>query len=489
MRHRASWLTLPLFFFDFGRAQNSVVHGYSQLVVGANSLILIGGAPGLVHKHPKPLARSLLWRVGRGVKWGHGMRGGRTNDAVAILMWPTLSFSSCHHRKPVHSSALTVIDSQTYAISQVSTSIPPKSGAAFFTLGNIGYIFGGIGANGAYTNELWKFDLDTPQIAAPVSTLSPPSARDSVCIAALSANTVLLFGGGANGPYLNDTYRFVRADDAFASGVIMSFVDEWGCACMCGGRRIEQHTSTFKWTPIPTTVAPPLRAHSACASVNGNVYLFGGDGSGTTYGDLWQFSASTLEWSHINASNPPSPRIGEGATGVGRFFVVAGGQRADIGDSGGFDPSFYYFDTTTGKWQANSAGVDLSTLLPPIPAASTPSTPSPSSSSTNLSSSSGVPVGPIAGGVAGGVVVLCIVAWLLLRGRSSRKGTRRARSALLAKPAELAPEVPLTAMEPVLDASPPAYDGRLVVDGENPVGAACSPPSDGLVRSPSLDAQ
>ncbi|RKO89980.1 hypothetical protein BDK51DRAFT_34957 [Blyttiomyces helicus] len=179
--------------------------------------------------------------------------------------------------------------------------------------------------------------------------------------------------------------------------------------------------------------------------------------------------------------NQPVARYGGGAAGVGRFFVIAGGW--DV-KGNRFDPSFHYFDTVSQIWQTNSTGVDLNTLLPPIPSASTQVTNIPplSAPGTDLStsSSSGIPVGAIAGGVAGGIVILCIVAWFLLLCRWSRKGSPPALSEVPANPSQPHPEVPLTALatEPVPDVLPPAYDGHLVVFEEIPAEVARSPTSE-----------
>ncbi len=63
------------------------------------------------------------------------------------------------------------------------------------------------------------------------------------------------------------------------------------------------------WRQVGATQPPPRWGHvSVFDPARNRVLIFGGQGYGTNYNDVWAFSLTTETWQQISTVNPPSPR-------------------------------------------------------------------------------------------------------------------------------------------------------------------------------------
>ncbi|RKO84658.1 hypothetical protein BDK51DRAFT_37065 [Blyttiomyces helicus] len=201
------------------------------------------------------------------------------------------------------------MDLTTFEWSPTEISLPPdftlRYYHTFITSGQgKEYIFGDtfqlISASGVSTinksvvlNNLWAVEL-TLRTTAPVVQVPAqetlPSARKHASSAALGNDSILIFGGevkGAgsfadtfvyNGKSARETIRKLEA--LFPVAIVLTLSRSTPCIA-----------TTFTWTDVTgTTGGPRNRNGAACATVEGNAYLFGGYDAGThTYfNDVWQ---------------------------------------------------------------------------------------------------------------------------------------------------------------------------------------------------------
>ncbi|RKO83139.1 hypothetical protein BDK51DRAFT_50255 [Blyttiomyces helicus] len=285
-------------------------------------------------------------------------------------------------------------------------------------IGDSIYIFGAQPASPV--NTLWQTSIDSLTSSTSTSSTDGPSARMNHCGANLGTDKMLIYGGeDINRGCLQDTFIFTA--------------------------------NTASWVNHTSGAHPPACSHMACASFAGIVYLFGGiSPNGAALNELWFFDPDLLAWQPVLVSGvvgsaiPPSPRSSPSLATIGdKYLIISGGT--------GNDSAFYFFDTIACSW-LTSPPTDLSkyvattTVLPtssgttslPAPSsgpstqpASSPTPASPpiaSSASATPPSPSSPPTAAIAGGAAGGAVLLLIGAVYIAKTRGSRNDARSNRS-------------------------------------------------------------
>ncbi|RKO90075.1 hypothetical protein BDK51DRAFT_31644 [Blyttiomyces helicus] len=283
------------------------------------------------------------------------------------------------------------------------TRIPPRMGANFIACGTTAYIFGGqdsLPSSDPSTPILHYSDLhsiplnprgtaSTPVLVAARGT--PPAPRWRACAGILADGSVLVHGGERVGP--------LSEGEVFAD----SFVFD---------------PASNTWTDVTSpTSTPGARAAPACASVGGDVYLFGGlgppstvMGEGIATSDLWRFSSVDKTWVQITAKGvAPTARFGAAGAEFGDSFVVSG-----TGDVSNPDPRFYIYNISTGTWAPtipSSADKPQANFAPPSFMIASSNTTSPVIGSS--SQSSGLSEGAyIAMGFAAGIVIVAIAIFI-----------------------------------------------------------------------------
>eukprot|EP01096_Ripella_sp_DP13-Kostka_P009561 TRINITY_DN3677_c0_g1_i1.p1 TRINITY_DN3677_c0_g1~~TRINITY_DN3677_c0_g1_i1.p1 ORF type:complete len:370 (-),score=160.16 TRINITY_DN3677_c0_g1_i1:25-1110(-) len=171
--------------------------------------------------------------------------------------------------------------------------------------------FGG-STNLGTVNDLWSFDIASSQWTQhkPSSTKELwPIARLWHTMVAVNDTTGILFGGDSteSGPVLGDIWAL-----------------NW---------------QTWTWTKIEPqgSTKPSARSGHVSVALNGNVYIFGGQGvlGSTISNQLWKFSLATNSWTLIGNTDPqPSPRLGSKGAIIQNNLVIFSGCTANSPQAG-----------------------------------------------------------------------------------------------------------------------------------------------------------
>lgn len=123
------------------------------------------------------------------------------------------------------------------------------------------------------------------------------------------------------------------------------FVKYKGCLYMVGGWRSYNEPidasvveifdpNRLMWKHCNTTGVNPGEVFStAYVTVDGNLYIFGGQSNNQRIDAMWQLNLESLQWSSVSQRNPPSPRSCIGMVAEGRRrLVLYGGHDASNRD-------------------------------------------------------------------------------------------------------------------------------------------------------------
>jgi N-acetylneuraminic acid mutarotase len=211
-----------------------------------------------------------------------------------------------------------------------------KSGN-FWLFGGLG--FDSIGGPNGWLNDLWEFNPTTKEwtwmsgsnnynASGVYGTLGTPSTNNvpgarygAVSWTDLSGNFWLFGGEGYN-----------------SAGTFGNLNDLW-----------EFSPTTKEWTWVSgsnATGAIPVYGTQGVGSANntpggrelavswtdssGNFWLFGGEGAGNDFGDLWEFSPTTTEWTWVSGSDTPNAVGVYGTQGVASANNVPGSRKSAV---------------------------------------------------------------------------------------------------------------------------------------------------------------
>ncbi|KAG0094269.1 hypothetical protein BGZ93_007427 [Podila epicladia] len=190
-------------------------------------------------------------------------------------------------------------------------------------------------------------------------------------------------------------------------------------------RTLDLMATTKTWNSLPkqaTGILPSERTSHCLVPVESrpNTFLlYGGKNSTSSIDELWSLNIDTAQWVKLSSS-------GEGRHSMacavsGETLVVWGGfNGADL-----VGPNPLLYDLATDKWDALEF-VPTPTFIDYPPISQVPS----------KTSDSGPNVAAIAGGVAGGVVLIALIGFFLYRRRAHGRGNKNAglsRSAMASK--------------------------------------------------------
>ena len=154
------------------------------------------------------------------------------------------------------------------------------------------------------SNEVWELDPATPAFTnkTPASDLPPPRSEHAMAYNP-ATQKVYLFGGYAG-------YS--------ESGQSPIFNDLW-------------EWDGKAWTQVVTSDGPPV-AHGAALAydpVRESLILYGGLADLVTYGDTWEWSSTTREWTKLETTGNPGPICGHGMvtdTTRGKILLFGNGN-------------------------------------------------------------------------------------------------------------------------------------------------------------------
>jgi N-acetylneuraminic acid mutarotase len=236
------------------------------------------------------------------------------SSAPSAREFPCIAFNSCNgniflfggSQNGSSFSDTWVFDTSSNTWTQLTPTSSPSAryGSSMVFDPSSGQIilFGG-SYNGSNLDDTWSFDI-TANTWTELTPASPPSARyGSSMVVDASSGQIILFGGNGSSGLLNDTWAFDTRDNANT------------------------------WTNLNPSVSPSARysASAAFDPANGQIILFGGNGSSGLLNDTWTFNArdNANTWTNLNPSSSPSPLYG-----ASMAFDPLNGQITLFGGSG-----------------------------------------------------------------------------------------------------------------------------------------------------------
>ncbi|KAG0031350.1 hypothetical protein BGZ81_001378 [Podila clonocystis] len=169
---------------------------------------------------------------------------------------------------------------------------------------------------------------------------------------------------------------------------------------------LEYSPSSEKWTVVNTSGTSPGPIKGACwvPAFNGTfMVLFGGEGVGEVSGGIFFLNIKTLAWTRGDDIEISLRRVNHVCTTAGDSFVAWGGGTRMFSDED-FNREPVIYDMKRGKWTRDFSLVSMMEPAPtsrPAPLGDSPST------------------GAIAGGIAGGLVVILAAGFIIYRRRKS----------------------------------------------------------------------
>jgi N-acetylneuraminic acid mutarotase len=148
-------------------------------------------------------------------------------------------------------------------------------------------------------NETWVYDVSETTWTQRFPATSP-SARNSLAMAYIGGDQVLLFGGRYDiTGYENDTWVY--------------------------------DLSANTWTQLFPVTSPSARYAHAMASLGGNQVLMFGGYTGSYSGQTWVYDLSETTWTHVFPTSSPSARfLHDMAPLDGRQVILFGGQTGTL---------------------------------------------------------------------------------------------------------------------------------------------------------------
>ena len=151
----------------------------------------------------------------------------------------------------------------------------------------------------------------------------PPDAREGHSGALTDDNRLIICGGRGSSGLLNDTWSYDTSNNSWTelhngSGTAPSARQHHKCVYfdntmyLFGGTidnnsdtsdqlwKLDLSSTPYTWSAITPTGSKPTKRAQHILEIEGNqIYLFGGNSSGTTYDELWRFNTSSLEWDQL----------------------------------------------------------------------------------------------------------------------------------------------------------------------------------------------
>lgn len=244
----------------------------------------------------------------------------------------------------------------------LSAEVPPARfahSAAFDPETRRMYIWGGVGADGQFFNDLWAFDFRAfswlPLMVDGESAGVPPQRYGSSMIFYPRGKRLVVFGGFGNQGRLGDTWLFdlLRGEWTELKGgnpaprrclhrAVYAPDRQW--MIIYGGRQDDNlgdiwalDLSSQAWLNLTPAQSPPARHFSGLIyAPDEKVRIFGGNGAaqGINAGarnDLWELSLNKGVWEEIAQTDTfPPPRLGHGvAYHPDHGMLIFGGQDAE----------------------------------------------------------------------------------------------------------------------------------------------------------------
>ncbi|KAJ3031246.1 UNVERIFIED_CONTAM: hypothetical protein HDU68_005585 [Siphonaria sp. JEL0065] len=243
-------------------------------------------------------------------------------------------------------------------------------------------VYGGQGASGGYSSDLYLFDVDTTQWknVKPTGSARPPSLSNHAAGFSNTTQELVIFGGSTSVSTLNqDIWKFNYLQNSwqqiannngpgFRTAQAYAFVNDflyvWGG--QDASRNILGDFWRFNvvlnaWDKLPLTGSPeaafPRGKYGAVmVGVNGTtLLLFGGNDGTQDYNDLWSFNMQSKVWTLLAPTSTnsftPTPVTNPAATVLDpRRVLFVGGISNKIPQSAGF-----IYNSGLNQWMTQSS--------------------------------------------------------------------------------------------------------------------------------------
>lgn len=173
------------------------------------------------------------------------------------------------------------------------------SGATCVSLHNYIYVFGGIDNSLSAYNQVYQYNRLTNAWTALSVAGGVPEARQ-YHTAVIIGTDMLIFGGQASAPFLNDLWKF--------------------------------NILTQQWLQLSD--GPPGRIVHTAVAIGSDMFIFGGRGPGSQiYGDTWKYNLPSNTWTQMNISSGPGARQSNAAAAIdGNMLIFGGYNGAKLND-------------------------------------------------------------------------------------------------------------------------------------------------------------
>jgi len=208
---------------------------------------------------------------------------------------------------------------------QPEVNIGKRHGAAYWTIRELFYVYGGMSENGTIYSDMWVYNPKTREANRIEAGSDIPSYGTSFWTHEQS-NRLYMWGGGHG----------LRAFDVSTN--LWTQIEHIGTpdngffgSATTGGylyindRLWKLDTSTFTWTQISTGIVTPPgpnRIHHTIWTIGDSLYLYGGLSGSKTYSDTWKFSNN--QWIDMSAVYFSSPKDLSQFSTCGSLYLVLG---------------------------------------------------------------------------------------------------------------------------------------------------------------------
>jgi len=165
-------------------------------------------------------------------------------------------------------------------------------------------VFGGVGEENTFYNDLWTFSMDTYEWTFINAKGAIPEGRSNSAMC-IESQKLYLFGGRRWFTQSNGVLNLLHVFDI----------------------------NTQTWSLLSSS-GPPARIGPEIVCHNGNLFMFGGaDSNGAALNDLWKFSLDNRQWTQIQLDEAPAPRIRHRLVLVGNDAYMFGGWTTGYGSA------------------------------------------------------------------------------------------------------------------------------------------------------------
>lgn len=203
---------------------------------------------------------------------------------------------------------------------------------------NYGYVFGGVDSNGAFLNDLWRYDpLNNLWDSLPPL---PSFGRSGSAAFVLNDRLYLLGGLGPQGYALDEVWTYIPADSIWNRETDLPMgarfracginYDEYGFLCFGRDSAGAYHNEfyifdeTNGWNSLPPFPGSG-KSHASLVTIGDRLYTFGGSDSLNQFSnELWYYSLPAGQWKY-ESTLPGMGRRGGFAWSLNNAFYYSCG--------------------------------------------------------------------------------------------------------------------------------------------------------------------